>query len=248
MELPQELKQLYRHWSGHISSARVMSGDVPAEIEWFINERINIWKQKVSGGEPPYTKDPILSRYRFCNIFREFDKQTIEFHTLLNPLRDDFPLWLLNMFYFRMVARTDTVRTVGLLSFDKINNNKFYERLVTSARPRYGTPYVFPVSVIQRSSYPTREHLIADYLPFIMRDVAHEVETWNKKSVYEGVESIIPIFKFNLLFLWTEVCIDVAYQFPQYVDLFGRFPIGPGSLPTFKKLDPTLDPSLFVEN
>jgi len=85
---------------------------VPKHLLWFINERVQIWEKKTSGKELPYTNDSILSHYRFCNIFRELDRQTIEIHSQLNPLRDDFPLWLLNMFYARMVARPEN-NTLG---------------------------------------------------------------------------------------------------------------------------------------
>ena len=247
MELPQELKNLYRHWGEHISRDTQEVGNVSPEMNWFIKERMNIWEKRVLGGQQPYTADPILSQYRFCNIFREFDRQTIEIHSFLNSLRDNFPLWLLNMFYCRMVARTKTIEDVGLLSFDAEKNAEVYKRLTTSSRPRYGSPYVFPISAIQNSQYPTRELFITTYLPQIIGEVAAEIETWNKVSVYDAVEKIISIFKFNLSFLWTEVCIDIAYQFPQYLDLFQRFPIGPGSLQTFKRIYDTQDPSITVQ-
>lgn len=253
MEIPSNLKNIYRHWNFHVDASTLAKSDLPfkdqklfQEISWFIKERNGIWKAKVAGGAPPYTKDLILSTYRFCNIFREFDRQTIEFHTLLNPLRDDFSLWLLNMFYCRMVARTETIKAVGLLSFDCKENRKLYERLINSSRPRFGTPYVFPISTIQKSSTPTRETFIAEYLPSIIKVVADEISQWNRKSVYDGVECIVPLFRYNLRFLWTETLIDVAYQFPQYIDLFGRFPIGPGSLPTMEKINSKEDPSLLV--
>src|SRR3989338_7560125 len=87
MELPSELKKLYRHWDLHTVSEtdpllpiQILKNEkLFQDINWFIKERIDIWKKKISGEMPPYTKDPILSRYRFCNIFREFDRQTIEF-------------------------------------------------------------------------------------------------------------------------------------------------------------------------
>jgi hypothetical protein len=247
MELPAHLKGLYRHWDLHTAHAPSNTTGIPKEVLWFVNERIHIWEQKTSGAQAPYTQDPVLSNYRFCNIFRELDRQTIEIHTQLNSLRDDFPLWLLNMFYARMVARPTTVQSVGLLSFDKEENTELYERLTASPRPRYGTPYVFPVSVIQRSATPTRELFITKYLPTIMQRVAQDIETWHKESVYDGVERVLPLFGYRLHFLWTEVLIDVAYQFPDYIDLFKRFPIGPGSAPTFKHLSPAGDPSLFVQ-
>jgi len=266
MELPSHLKELYRHWNFHVVSGPNNDDDKTVDkasdkavedifedkslfdgISSFVKERISIWKKKTSGEDAPYTQDEILSTYRFCNIFREFDRQTIEFHELLNPIRDNFPLWLLNIFYFRLVARTETVREVGLLSFDLLKNKSFYERLMKSKRPRFGTPYVFPVSVIMKSKTPTRELFIANYLPSIMETLAVEIFTWEKKSVYDGVQIITSLFGYNLNFLWTEVLIDVAYQFPEKINLFGRFPIGPGSMPTMNRIDSKKDPSLLVE-
>jgi hypothetical protein len=254
MELPSNLKNLYRHWGNYITLRQdlipynqiVKDERFWQDIIWFINERIYIWEKKITNEQSPYTADPILSAYRFCNIFREFDRQTIEFHTLLNLLRDDFPLWLLNMFYCRMIARPQTVRDLGLLSFNDQDNKLLYEKLIKYPRPRYGTPYVFPISTILKSKTPTRELLITEYLPQVMKVVAEEISTWNKISVYEGVQKIIPIFGYNLHFLWTEVLIDVAYQFPEYIDLFGRFPIGPGSLPTLQRISSEKDPSVLV--
>ena len=254
MEIPNNLKEIYRHWDNHLITQNtqnqldniIINKDLEKDILWFITERINIWEKKVTNKKTPYTNDIILSRYRFCNIFREFDRQTIEFHTLLNPIRNDFELWLLNMFYCRMVARTETIKDIGLLSFDIDRNKIIYQKLIKYPRPKFGTPYVFPISTILKSKTPTRELFITKYLPKITNKIASEISTWNKKSVYDGVEKILPIFGYNLKFLWTEVLIDVAYQYPEYINLFKRFTIGPGSLPTLKRINPKKDPSFLV--
>lgn len=254
MELPTQIKDLYRHWDRHVLPVRepaadpgsVLASPLSMEILSFVRERVEIWKHKQSGEVPPYTTDPILSRYRFCNILRELDRQTMEFHTLLNPLRDDFSLWLLNMFYCRMIARTETIRLTGPLSFDAQENHAVYERLMASPRPRFGTAYVFPTSTIQRSSMPTRERFLTEHLSRVMRPIAQRIEGWNKKSVYDGVAEIIPLFGFSHAFLWTEVLIDTAYQFPKRLDLFKQFPVGPGALPTMRRLDSRREPSELV--
>lgn len=255
MELPDNLKNLYRHWKYHVivennttieSNTLFKDEDLFHEISWFIEERISIWNKRTTNSPQPYTKDKIMSTYRFCNIFREFDRQTIEIHTLLNPLRDDFELWLLNMFYCRLVAMPETIRKVGLLSYDDKNNILIYKKLKECPSPKYGVPYVFPISTIMRSNTPTRELFLTQYLPTVMKTVATRIKTWKKKSVYGGVEEILKIFGYNHSFLWTEVLIDVGYQYPQYIDLFARFPIGPGSAPTMKRIDVTKDPSILV--
>ncbi len=248
MELPGELKALYRHWPLHTAPSRQPhASGVPREILSFVEERVKIWQRKTAKESPPFTADPVLARYRFCNILRELDRQTIEFHTLLEDLRGDFPLWLLNMFCCRMIARPETVRAVGLLSFDKAENERWYKKLMESERPRFGTPYVFPVSVIQGGATPTRELFLARHLPDVIGAVANEVRTWDRKSVYDGVRAVLPVFRYPLSFLWTEVLIDTAYQFPERLDLFSRFPVGPGALPTFERFNPGEDPSRVVQ-
>ncbi len=246
MELPKYIRDLYRHWPRHVGvveqGSHLADSPIVKEICDFAQERLSIWQKKVLNDPMPYTEDPILQKYRFCNIFREFDKQTIAIHTMLNPLRDDFALWLLNMFYCRMVARPETIENVGLLSFDLEKNRELYDRLMSSSRPRYGTPYVFPISTIQKSATPNREKFICEYLPSIMRKIVSEIETWESISVIDGVAKILPLFGFNLNFLWTEVLIDVAYQYPDRIDLFAAFPIGPGSMPTMRMIDRAVDP------
>ncbi len=249
MELPTYLKDLYRHWNKHTSmhpEESIQQNDTIEGMQWFIQERMRIWKDKVQNIPPPYTNDPILSKYRFCNIFREFDAQTICFHKLLNPIREDFNLWLLNIFYCRMIARPETIIQTGLLSFNKTQNNILLSKLRTLKRPIYGTPYVFPISTILRSEYPTRELFITQFLPEIIPQIAKQVETWDTISVWDGVHQILPQFGFKLSFLWTEVLIDTAYQYPHLINLFERFPIGPGAMPTLLKVSKETDPSLLV--
>lgn len=249
MELPNNLSTLYRHWDKHtiVAGTGRQIADVihdkplAGAIKVFVDERMRIWIKKQNGEIPPHTSDPILNKYRFCNILRELDRQTIEYHTLLNPLRLDFSLWLLNMFYARMVARPDTVKAAGLLSFKDSANRQVYDKLLEHPKPTYGTPYVFPISTIMRSSTPTRELFITQHLPTVMKRIADEIQTWQNEPVDSGVAKIVAIFGYNLRFLWTEVLIDVAYQYPEYIDLFGRFPIGPGAAPTFARVTRSAD-------
>jgi len=145
-----------------------------------------------------------------------------------------------------MVARPETIKYSGFLSFNEENNGSVYEKLMDSSRPRFGTPYVFPISVIQRGPTPTRELFIAFHLPAVMLQIAKEIISWRRSSVYEGVRRILPIFQYDLRFHWTEVLIDVAYQFPDLVNLFGRFPTGPGAVPTLSRIVPNQDPSFLV--
>lgn len=47
------------------------------ELFLFIRERHNIWLKRQEGLPKPWTADPILQNYRFCNVYRELDKVTV---------------------------------------------------------------------------------------------------------------------------------------------------------------------------
>lgn len=247
MEIPENLKQLYSHWRFHTeipqskSKARVNS-EIENQIIQFASERMTIWEKKTLGHNSPFTRDNILKAYRFCNIYRELDKQTIEIHQLLKPLKKDLNLWLLNILFCRLVCKVETIKQVGLLSFDNGNNKKVFQRLKDLPRPKYGTAYIFPISVIMKSKYPTREEFFCFYLPKVVKKVADEIKKLKSESVVDALTKILPVFGFNLKFHWTEVLIDLAYQHPKYIDLFKEFPIGPGSIPTMKYLNSSVPP------
>lgn len=245
--------KLYRHWDSHTEKPTAVippnftDTKLLEDLKWFIAERMHMWELRARGGPPPYSEHPILASYRFCNVYRELDRQTIEFHTLLSPLRNDFPLWLLNMFYCRVVARVSTIEHTGLLMLDQKENVKVFEKLLNAPIPRYGTPYVFPISLLQRSPFPTRELFLTRFVPEQIDRIAREIKTWKKKNVYEAVQIITALFGFPFSFHWTEVLIDTAYQYPKHINLFGRFPVGPGALPTLQRIAPGNDPSYIVE-
>jgi hypothetical protein len=244
-EIPDDLKQLYRHWEYHTQKhvdydLVELNEAVLNEITTFVQLRMIAWNNW-RGGIKPYSQDVIVSQYRFCNIYRELDRQTIEIHQLCAPLRDDFALWLLNIAFCRFVCNPQTVRDVGLLSFDSDSNYTVYEKLLAHSRPKYGVAYVFPVSAITRTEYNTRELFFCLYLPKVIGEIAKIISSHTRVSVSELLDKILPIFGFGMKFHWTEILIDVAYQY-EFIDLYARFPIGPGSLPTMKMLNSDADP------
>ncbi|OGC47330.1 hypothetical protein A2886_00085 [candidate division WWE3 bacterium RIFCSPHIGHO2_01_FULL_42_13] len=248
MEIPQKLQDLYRHWEHHtqpipFSNSEALDQKILAEMESFMVERMQIWEKKVFQQTPPHTQDKVLQKFRFCNIYRELDKQTIEIHEHLEDLRSNFPLWLLNLAFHRFVCNPTTVKKVGLLNFLHKNNEQVYENLMELERPKYGTAYIFPISTIQRSECPTREEFFCFYLPSVMKKITSAVEKFKNTTVLEALDTVFPLFGFNLKFHWTEILIDVAYQFPQLINLYKDFPIGPGSLPTMKRLNNKLNPT-----
>jgi hypothetical protein len=243
MELPIKYRKLYKHWANHthlptnLNQQPLTDSQLLTDLVYFINERLHIYEQKESGKSKPYTDDQILCNFRFCNIYRELDRQTVFYHELLKPLEGNVEEWLLNMLFCRSICNTETVQEIGKLTFYSENNDKALQKLRSLESPKYGTAYIFPISVIQKSKWNTRELFFCKYYPTVIKKMAAIINTFSKISVTEALAQILPVFGFNLKFLWTEVLIDIAYQFPDKIDLFRRFPIGPGALPTLRRIN-----------
>jgi hypothetical protein len=64
------------------------------EFVAFVKERHRIYERRNAGKPKPWTKDTILQSYRFCNVYREFDRVTIWIQAnWRTPWRDDPNIW-----------------------------------------------------------------------------------------------------------------------------------------------------------
>jgi len=83
------------------------------ELFAFIQERHRIYERKEKGLPKPWTKDPILQAYRFCNVYRERD--TVTQWIAANwrgPHANDPDLWFA-MVVARLVNWPDTLAELG---------------------------------------------------------------------------------------------------------------------------------------
>jgi hypothetical protein len=63
-------------------------------LQYWIVERERIRQRKEAGQPQPWTKDPILATYRFCNVDRNDDRVTREIHAMwLEPYFGQPDLW-----------------------------------------------------------------------------------------------------------------------------------------------------------
>jgi hypothetical protein len=241
-EVPQDLVDLYRHWQQidcsekgpPNNSSTLINQDRMEEAIGFTYERMLAWKNR-SAGISPTSQDRTIAKFKFCNIYRELDRQTIFFHKRLKLIEDDFEKWLMNMFASRFIANISTVESLGMLKVGR-EDRAALEVLKAMPSPKYGNAYVFPISTIKSSAWPSREEFLCLYVPTVIAKVAKVILSQKKGSVNELLNLILPIFGFNQKFLWTEVLIDVHYQFPELVDLNRDFYIGPGAKPSLSYL------------
>jgi hypothetical protein len=97
------------------------------QLEWFIKERYNIHINKdVKKLSPPWTKNKHLQTYKYTNIRREHDKETI--YLIKNVSKNkslSYKNKLLNSFLFRLINNSKYLKEVSF-PFD-FNNLDFKE-------------------------------------------------------------------------------------------------------------------------
>jgi len=97
-----------------------------AEFFAFARERYAIRQRKLDGQAPPWTEDPVLQRFYFCNVYREHDKTTQWFRERIRePLWND-PKVLMATICFRWFNRIET----GELIEDVLLNHGYNRRLI----------------------------------------------------------------------------------------------------------------------
>lgn len=79
----------------------------------FIKLRQGIYELKTKGVSKPWTTDPILQKYRFCNVYREQDKVTQWIsRNWREPCKDEPDLWFA-MVVARLLNNPPTLEFVG---------------------------------------------------------------------------------------------------------------------------------------
>lgn len=83
------------------------------DLFYWIKERHAIYEARRLGQKKPWTQDPILQSYRFCNVYRELDKVTIWINKhWRTPHKDDEHLWFA-MVVARLINWPDTMEAMG---------------------------------------------------------------------------------------------------------------------------------------
>ena len=79
----------------------------------FVAERHSIYRKRQAGLPPPWTDDPILRRWSFCNMYRHLDKTSAWiWENWILPHADD-PYLGFAMLVARLVNRIDTLKALG---------------------------------------------------------------------------------------------------------------------------------------
>lgn len=95
-----------------ITTSTPLTDPIRIMANW-VNERHNIYLKKERGECKPWTTDPILQAYRFCNVYRELDKESKWIHQNWLYPNEQQPLLYLNMALARFINWSPTLAEIG---------------------------------------------------------------------------------------------------------------------------------------
>lgn len=101
---------------------------------------------RLTGTPKPWTHDPILQKYRFCNVFREDDKVTVWFReNVRNPLRSDAAVVMACIVfrYVNCIPTGEKLLEAGL--FHRWSSTQFayvMKQIKDSGKPMLGAAYM----------------------------------------------------------------------------------------------------------
>ncbi len=118
----------------------------------FAAERQAIFFRRLSGAEPPWTEDAILSTFRFTNVYRASDR--VSQYLIQNVIYDE-PHSLEDLFFriivFKLFNKIETWELLdsqaGPIRYSKYRFDKYDEALTTAMRNKtriYSSAYIMP--------------------------------------------------------------------------------------------------------
>ena len=131
----------------------------------FVYERQSIWHRRfVEKLPPPWTEDPILQQYHFCNVYRELDYGTVWYKKQVVPKAQDSADLLWMTILYRLVNSVEVFETIWMPPFHlwkKSIGVNWRNTLLSLDRPLDSLAYL-------TLSQPHFLHTRAERLPYIL--------------------------------------------------------------------------------
>lgn len=202
----------------------------------FAEEREAIRLKKESGQSRPWTLDPILDKYKFTNVRREYDKVSVFIFNWVQPVLNNKEDLLLNLLFARHVNKPSTLDYVGLISMkdDPKKNIKKIQELT----PMFANPYQCPAQYKTINGYNKREEWIFEFFPQIVSKTIPILTV--KKSIQQLTDEMATFWNWNNGFASMQALLDLGHLRPDLVDKSSEINPGPGAIPALNLLGKSL--------
>ena len=101
----------------------------------WLTERYEIHvKKDIKRLSKPWTNDPVLQKYKFCNVRREHDRESRWLIKNIVNSGLSYENKLLNIILFRLINKSETIKIFGLIDFNELNLDNLRYKLENFAR------------------------------------------------------------------------------------------------------------------
>ena len=203
-------------------------------LKYWILERQKIFTLKEAGAERPWTSDPILDTYRFCNVYREQDKVTRWIAANLRNEADRYPWFtmtlarLINLPESLTVLKRHLVDDTGTLAW----NRKTFTDIIHD-RSCMGKKNFNPAYIVSTNGFAMEK---GDYLGLkVLQPLWDDRDSINrdirKAKSLEEVHTMLKTYNGLASFMAAQVVADLKHysRFMLLPDHLSFAAPGPGS-------------------
>lgn len=197
------------------------------KLLYWITERHSIYLKRKEGVEYPWTKDPILRDFRFCNVYRELDAVTVWIReNWREPFDEDKDLWFA-MVVARLLNQPGSMEEVGFpIPWAPNNFKKKLHRYSAKDNRVFNAAYIVSTNgvAMDKIDYITDRVLTPMYSRkgFVRPGLGENCQAlYEKLMVFDGMGS----------FMSAQVVADMKHTsvMAKANDLFTFVASGPGS-------------------
>ena len=212
------------------------------DLYWyFAYERQNIFWQKLKGKPSPWTKDPILQEYKFCNSYRVNDRvsQYLLKNVIYNGKKYSDEDMLFRIILFKLFNKEITwelllknFSDITLSTFDRDKYSKVLERAIKNGESIYNDAYISCANKAFGYDRKHDNHLALLYKMFITDRMQDKIIKCTKmEDAFNIIKSYPLIGNFMAYQLVTDINYSNVVNFSE-----NEFTIaGPGSIRGIKK-------------
>ena len=216
---------------------KIVTQFIPEELDRYTywqeeREKIRVSKE-ISANLPPWTDDPILQEFKFCQVFREDDRTTRWFRThIRDPLKDQDEVFMATVI-FRWFNLIETGRT--LLEHDLLEN---WDRKKAIAEIFKQPKWITGAYIIKTPNRMNKVTGVAECVSHMWRDRKHIVKEIKKECSLEKAWDIILKYPYMGPFMAYEVVTDLRWTslLDKADDILTWANAGPGAMRGLNRL------------
>ena len=178
---------------------------------WWINERHRIYLNKEADKEWPWTKDEIMQTYKFTNVFRELDAETVKFHERI----DDLDLLQADKLYSMILFRAfNRAATYDMLIRGKTTHHTpaKMKRILHRAANRGKKIFTGAYIITNAGRSESKIDIMCDALGVQWRGRRKIYDEMMEDGTMQGCTNILRAYPMQGPFTSYEVICDMRYQ------------------------------------